>query len=406
MVICLFSEEDGEDNDIIIEELDYRSDDEIEEDSESKSEELDSDTDHLVDMIGKCKSDTNEMLLEAVEGDSVKFNPIFTADLYEAIVAICRLSYSVSTEIRHKKLSAEQDEIQKDYVSRLYNLGFEKYETVLGKTGTANQTNDATCIICKHQSKNIILVAFHGSLFKRLTDIFHKSNDWGSNFKFKSVKASEVNLTDLPPALSLHEGYARNYQSVQQVLNEHLKTAISNLTNKDDPVWLFFTGHSKGAAMATLAAAGMKTFFNKTIETENRTINVAVLAFSSPRVFYGKTAQRWANATLGMNNVLRIHVKGDPVTSVPPYKIGYRHVGVPFMDNVDDVRKKEKTTALSYVIALHYGGKSKDGTFFNSEIVMRYEEMASARKRAVDKTKHSSENGCLESCQSAKDMMK
>jgi triacylglycerol lipase len=101
-------------------------------------------------------------------------------------------------------------------------------------------------------------------------------------------------------AIRVHDGFQECFDSVWSSIEAALKTAAQ-------PV--FYTGHSLGAALATLAA----------LQRPPR----ALYTFGSPRV--GNTA--FASAVNATTVALRIVDDRDVVTTVPPELIGYAHAG-------------------------------------------------------------------------------
>ncbi len=100
----------------------------------------------------------------------------------------------------------------------------------------------------------------------------------------------------------VHEGFLSALESVWC----QIEPALALLTCP-----LFFTGHSLGAALATLAAA--------------RHVPTALYTFGSPRV--GDAA--FVDALDGIaNRIHRLVVDDDVVASLPPLVLGFEHVGV------------------------------------------------------------------------------
>ncbi len=100
--------------------------------------------------------------------------------------------------------------------------------------------------------------------------------------------------------VQVHEGFSKAIDSVWDDINGELATLRC-------PV--FYTGHSLGAALATLAAS--------------RRAPQAVYTFGSPLV--GNQA---FVTSLGSVPVYRVVDDSDAVTLVPPEVLGFRHVGV------------------------------------------------------------------------------
>jgi triacylglycerol lipase len=99
----------------------------------------------------------------------------------------------------------------------------------------------------------------------------------------------------------VHEGFAKAIDSVWADIDGELATLRC-------PV--FYTGHSLGAALATLAAS--------------RRAPRAVYTFGSPLV-----GNRGFVASLDNVPVYRVVDDSDAVTRVPPEVLGFRHAGIP-----------------------------------------------------------------------------
>ncbi|CAN4095939.1 unnamed protein product [Withania somnifera] len=119
--------------------------------------------------------------------------------------------------------------------------------------------------------------------------------------------------------LSLYTTYTQYDQSLQGTIREE----IGNILDKynDEPVSITVTGHSLGAALATLTAYDIATKFS-------HAPIVTVVSFGGPRV--GNKSFR-SQLEKSSTNVLRIVNVDDPVTKVPGFLID---------DNADDVADK------------------------------------------------------------------
>ena len=134
-------------------------------------------------------------------------------------------------------------------------------------------------------------------------------NDWLGN--------ANLALTPLAPNDSsqglVHTGFLQAFKAVADNLNDTLNTLLAQ---KPRPVW--YTGHSLGGALATLAATSFKN-------------PGALYTYGAPRV----GDARFAQAFPGTISTTRFCVLGDPVPLVPtsspgiPFitSIGYAHVG-------------------------------------------------------------------------------
>lgn len=101
-------------------------------------------------------------------------------------------------------------------------------------------------------------------------------------------------------------GTVRVHRGFKRALNSVWTPIAGALDRIDDP--LFYTGHSLGGALATLAAA--------------RRPPRAVYAFGSPRVGDAKFVERLQSVP-----VFRVVHGNDLVATVPPEALGFRHAG-------------------------------------------------------------------------------
>ena len=111
------------------------------------------------------------------------------------------------------------------------------------------------------------------------------------------------------PILGLvHRGFASGVDAIWPKI-------VPTIPDKNMP--LAFTGHSKGGAEATLAAA--------LAVSEGRLVKY-LITFGSPRVVASSKVE--GILARGGVNMLRYVNRGDPVPSVPPWILGFRHIGV------------------------------------------------------------------------------
>lgn len=110
--------------------------------------------------------------------------------------------------------------------------------------------------------------------------------------------------TGLPPldqsVVGVHQGFMKALDSVWEAIDQ----TLADLTCP-----IFYTGHSLGAALATLAAS--------------RRAPQAVYTFASPRVGNGAFAD-----SLHSLPVYRIVDDQDAFTRLPPESLGFHHVGM------------------------------------------------------------------------------
>jgi hypothetical protein len=244
----------------------------------------------------------------------------------------------------------------------LADAGFAPYTTFYGKTGASSTTPDASGLVTYRTSDNIILVTCHGSLAANLAaEIVDPQSDWGTDFNYNVVTASAAGLTDIAGDVQMHAGVARNYKSFQAALNQEISTILNTKLTSQSPVWIYVTGHSLGGGMSVLVGPGIRAYLNNNQHTD---VNVGVVALSGLTIFSGQTAQTWVGSSIGHCNIIRLDVKGDPVPVLPPLT-QYKHVGVHFQDDIDNVHSKQialygsPLDAGLAVAGYHYGTSNK-----------------------------------------------
>lgn len=198
------------------------------------------------------------------------------------------------------------------------DFGFEKARYI--------QNKDTSTEGFVASSNDFIVVAFRGT---------QEWQDWLTDARF--VK-TEGKLGEC------HSGFHKAYQSIE----EDLKSAIdycrkevnhplfvkNNLLSKLDkrvqPQSIWFTGHSLGAAIATIAV-GQRIVKSLPVD--------GLYTFGSPRVYDWDASIKFDQA-LG-NKAFRFVNNVDIVTRVPQRIMGYRHVGQLKYFNKDGVLKND-----------------------------------------------------------------
>ncbi|MGL5973318.1 MAG: lipase family protein [Oscillospiraceae bacterium] len=173
----------------------------------------------------------------------------------------------------------------KDYLSE------DKYEKTIK---VKNKEYDTYCVI--RVKNNIMTVVFRGTVSK--TNAI-------TNIKFcKKI----IPYNNSQSKIRVHRGFMESYKSVRE---EILKN-VSDETTK-----IIVTGHSYGAALATLGGVDLQYNFNKK--------DIEVFLFASPRVGnkeFIKSFNRRLFKTYNIRN------SNDIVTKLPFKFLGYDDVGV------------------------------------------------------------------------------
>jgi hypothetical protein len=130
----------------------------------------------------------------------------------------------------------------------------------------AGPQNINACLIGTNRDEGIIL-AFRGTLPPTNLDVVPQLRDWMQDFMAKPVAEPGI----LPPGMTVHEGFWNALDSLwPQIVPALQKLLASNPQPK-----LYVTGHSKGGAMAAIAAA--RLFFQQKIHA------AAVYLFAAAR---------------------------------------------------------------------------------------------------------------------------
>lgn len=152
-------------------------------------------------------------------------------------------------------------------------------------------TADATGFVAVDKTKRQIVIAYRGS---------HSVLNWLGNVDFKKVPF-------LCSGCEVHQGFLSSWTST--------KTAVTNAVNaafKANPGFsIVATGHSLGAAIATLAAADLRSQGKK----------VSLYTYGSPEV--GNVA--FATSVSNSGPTFRVTHQKDAVPYLAGYVVGYAH---------------------------------------------------------------------------------
>lgn len=329
-----------------------------------------------------------------------------TEDMYKASLLFNDLSYAKAYAHNIEHYSKKITNKQKQFVSRLaadeadimrkiHSLNFDLCKVIYGKTGSRNQREDATCVLGQRQDGKVIIIAFHGTTTFTLREVIRPSSDWGANWCFTKVKVNKAfprlitnthnqgTSTVTSPRLAFHGGYLRNYVSVHEQLLDEIRNMIgceNGLHDGSSPTdrWIICTGHSRGASMATIAAAMLKHSLLHNSHNDDVTgcgdvVSVGAIAFSSPGTAHGHVTQAWVHSLLGNpSNVIRIQVSKDFVDIYPPKLCGYQPIGIMHEETEADVLVRDRQKQFTLNLFAENENKRKKRGFLHSTNVKHY----------------------------------
>lgn len=171
----------------------------------------------------------------------------------------------------------------------LTKLGFRYFKAVKGYITSAYVMADDEKII----------VVFRGS---------DEIKDWFNNI--------DVDLVGGPMGGKVHEGFARMLHFVWREVQLEIRQLKLAASQQNRSLPLLLTGHSLGAALATLATAYLR---------EKDQPVQGLYSFGSPRVG-DRTFARHFNGDFG-DKTFRIVNQNDMITRLPPRVLSYSHVG-------------------------------------------------------------------------------
>jgi len=186
-----------------------------------------------------------------------------------------------------------------------FETGEEKekeFETLLGKGGftlvkTFNSTEtDTQAFLAKNDSYAVL--SFRGTEVTSKTDI-------GTDAKALKASLTEGNI---------HSGFAGAYASVMNQIKDEIRKLPRSLP-------IYVTGHSLGAALATVATQYLEKDVIEESKAPLRDQIAACYTFGSPRVGDELFREKLRSP------VYRIVNTRDIVTVVPLLAMGYKHVG-------------------------------------------------------------------------------
>jgi triacylglycerol lipase len=217
---------------------------------------------------------------------TAKYNPQNALTL----VKLARLTYQTEEEISQQVTS----------------WGFNQFSFIT--TPTPIEAYDTQAFIIANS--NLILVTFRGS---------ESRTDWKNNLDFVLIQGYGGRVDEFQGRV--HRGFSRALDSVWG----QVKRTIDQFQTQGQTLW--FTGHSLGAALATLAVSRL-------VLAEDKPVG-GLYTYGSPRVGDRVFAQNFNNQFKDQS--FRFVNHKDIVTRLPPRQAGYSHVGT-FLYFSDSVR--------------------------------------------------------------------
>lgn len=164
----------------------------------------------------------------------------------------------------------------------------------------------------KKDKKREIVVAFRGTV---------AGHDWGRN-----ANATKTELSDNSRFGGglVHSGFQTIYTSCQQEITDNVFSLLPQEETLRKNTVLYITGHSLGAALATLCALHLQ---------RNHRITPVVYTFASPRVgnknftdIFNSQIANQRNTIINSPCSLRFIRRNDAVVNAPPETLGYSHI--------------------------------------------------------------------------------
>lgn len=123
---------------------------------------------------------------------------------------------------------------------------------------------------------------------------------------------------------NVHHGFQAALEEVWALSDGGLKAFLQSVkTGPQGPRKIWFTGHSLGAGLATLAAG-------RYAADNGGDSNCSLYTYASPRVGNADFARAFP-----VKNVCRFVHDNDAVPRLPPPNLGYKHVGEPWLIDAD-----------------------------------------------------------------------
>jgi hypothetical protein len=173
--------------------------------------------------------------------------------------------------------------------------------------------------------KRVVLVVLRGTT--------GRLSHWGVNFDWRKQVTGETD----------DHWVAKGFYAKARSMENELSAILKRLQIDDGRTTTVFTGHSQGAALATILADAML------LENMDRQGKIKLVTFAAPRSHSKKAAQA-VEDRLQLSNIKRLHRWGDGVPALTGM-FGFKHVGegliLPGCQAPEDASLAQKVLALN-----------------------------------------------------------
>jgi pimeloyl-ACP methyl ester carboxylesterase len=189
-----------------------------------------------------------------------------------------------------------------EFEDRIWQRGVLK-KTVVKRDGTRSEEIEG-CVYY-HDGFGMV-ITLRGTKYKK---------DWGTNLDFA--------LENFPggEGSNVHRGFLQMLNQIEENLVERLVAFFGVEATQSKPI--YFVGHSRGGAIATLAAAKRLAVLEEVV----RPNQVKVVTFSSPRVG-NRVFVRDLHSRIGRDNILTFYCNTDVVSGTPLERWGFFNHGI------------------------------------------------------------------------------
>lgn len=233
-----------------------------------------------------------------------------TDDIQKAVptlISMSDLAYLIGRDEKQKVQSLTQNFREQGW----------DIKTFKGFTGLNNSVEDTPGFVAYNKTTNQMTIVFRGS---QSLDMGWQSPDWQVNF--------DAELIETPHGY-IHKGFYNRTNANMDGAMQQVEAFFADMTDEQRKnVRFIVTGHSQGAAEATLASAILvdelksTKYFGPQFDN-NKTNTIITYLLEAPRVG-DEQARDWIHSLVGKANIIRQNVIGlilaDPVPSASPGK--------------------------------------------------------------------------------------